>query len=127
MPHASNINLACIYLPGLQPHRNYFRLTQGLLDKNYPHAQQSYQTFSTQSTAFHLTCDPTFCDVSIDEAATKFGLTDFCPALADFQKSMEILHCPLGAIVLHYHIAIFLSIPFKHGQNCGYSASDTMC
>ena len=69
-----------------QPPKNYFRLSQGLLDGNYPHAQQPYQTFSTPSTAFHLTHDPTFCDVFINEAAMKFSLTDFHPALADFLK-----------------------------------------
>ena len=83
------------------PPKNYFKLAQDLLDGKYPHAQKPYWTFSMPSTAFHLTCEPTFHDVSVNEAAIQFGLTDFHPALANFLKWMGIhgdnsLPLPIG-------------------------------
>lgn len=66
--------------------KNYFKLAKDLLDGKYPHARQPYRTFSIPSTAFHLTRDPTFRNLSIDDASSQFGLSDLCPALADFIK-----------------------------------------
>lgn len=73
-----------------RPPKDYFKLAKDLLDRKYPHARQPYRTFSTPSTAFHLTREPTFRDVSVDEAAIQFSLTDFRPALADFLKRVGI-------------------------------------
>lgn len=73
-----------------RPPKDYFKLAKDLLDRKYPHARQPYRTFSTPSTAFHLTREPTFRDVSVNEAAIQFGLTDFRPALADFLKRVGI-------------------------------------
>ena len=66
--------------------KSYFTLAKELLDGKYPHALQPYHTFAIPSTTFHLTHDPTFHYLSVDEASSQFGLSDLHPALADFLR-----------------------------------------
>ena len=44
-------------------------------------------TFTDTCVAFYLNQDPSIKQMSVDEAAKKYGLPDLCPALADF------IHC----------------------------------
>ena len=69
-----------------QSPKNYFMLVKELLNGKYPHALQPYHTFAIPSTAFHPTHDPTFCNVSVDEVSSQFGLSDLHPALANFLR-----------------------------------------
>ena len=66
--------------------KDYFNIAKDLLDGRFPHAQWPYHSFSILSTPFHLTCNPTFCNLSVDEASSLFGLSDLHPALADFLR-----------------------------------------
>ena len=70
----------------LQTHKDYFKIAKDLSDGRFPHAKQPYHSFSILSTAFHLNHNPTFCNISVDEASSLFGLSDLCPALADFLR-----------------------------------------
>ena len=63
---------------------NYFREAESLLEGATPNAPHPRRTFIDAHTAFHLTRDPSFKQMTVDAVAQKFGLPDLRPSLADY-------------------------------------------
>ena len=66
----------------LQSPNNYF-VESAILHTN-PQVLHPLCTFINTNIVFHLNCNPSFKQMSIDNAAEKFGLPDLFPALVDF-------------------------------------------
>ena len=64
-----------------------------------PWALQPFCTFAGPCTAFHLSWDPSFKQMSINEVGKKYGLPDLCTALVDF------IHCYLPSTWLAVNTA----------------------
>lgn len=69
---------------------DYFQKADRLSCGQIPNAPLPYRTFYNSSTAFHLTRDPTYGKLSVDSAATQFGIADLCPALADYLRRVSV-------------------------------------
>jgi hypothetical protein len=67
---------------------DYFSEAQRLHEGAVPNAPRPCRTFATAHTAFHLTRDPSFKQMTIDAIAEMFGLPDLRPALADFLQRL---------------------------------------
>lgn len=80
------ISLAQLINSSLQSPSNYFDEAIGL--HTDPQALHPFHTFTDGCTAFHLNHNPSFRQMTITEAAEKFGLPDLGPALVDFMH-----HC----------------------------------
>jgi hypothetical protein len=63
---------------------NYFEEAEMLRLGEDPNAPYPFRTFSVTSTAFHLTRDPAYKQMTVDEAAVMFGLPDLRLALTGF-------------------------------------------
>ena len=63
---------------------DYFCKAASLLAGADPNAPCPFRTFTNAHTAFHLTRDPTFKQMTVDEVAEKFDLLDLRPSLADY-------------------------------------------
>ena len=120
------IHQTSILLPSIHPAsnlvgpswspKNYFTLAKKHLDGKYLHALQPYCTFAIPSTTFHLTHNPTFHYLSVDEASSWFGLSNLCPALANFLRwtanDGHKIPLPIGS----HHTALRLQpFPFING------------
>ncbi|KAF8160343.1 hypothetical protein K438DRAFT_1619422 [Mycena galopus ATCC 62051] len=73
----SGTNRACV---------NYFLTSKLLAEGRFPNAPFPFRTFSSLegNIAFHLSRDPSYCQLAVDSAALKFTLPDFRPALASY-------------------------------------------
>ena len=76
----ATILLAQLMTGFLQSPSNYF--DEATVLKDDPKAL--FFTFTDAHTTFHLICNPTFKQMTINEATKKFGLLDLCAALMDF-------------------------------------------
>lgn len=68
---------------------NYFLEAERLLSGEESRAPIPYRTFAGVNTAFHLTRDPSFKSLAIDEIASKYGIPDLRPALADYLQRIK--------------------------------------
>jgi hypothetical protein len=66
----------------------YFEEAEGLLHGEDPCAPLPFRTFASDSSAFHLTRNPSFKRMTIDEAAEKFHLPNLRAALADYLQQV---------------------------------------
>jgi hypothetical protein len=69
---------------------NYFSEAESLLEGATPNAPHPRRTFFDAHTAFHLTRDPSFKQMTIDAVAQKFGLPDLRPSLADYLQRVVL-------------------------------------
>jgi hypothetical protein len=72
---------------------DYFMLATMLLQGSYPRAPLPLQTFVGAKMAIHLSCDPSFSRMSVNETAEKFKLPDLRGALVNY-----INHGSVGGI-----------------------------
>ncbi|KAG1798271.1 uncharacterized protein HD556DRAFT_1440611 [Suillus plorans] len=70
-----------------RPITNYFGIAKILQHREVGTVPVPLCSFVVEHTAFHLTYNPSIRNISVDDAAIKFGLPDLRPAIADF------LHC----------------------------------
>lgn len=63
---------------------NYFNIASELQQGLKPDAPLPFRTFTDSSTAFHLTRDPSFKRLTVDEVSTKFNLQDLNTVLGDY-------------------------------------------
>jgi hypothetical protein len=85
------------FIPTIQPPRpargstptNYFITAKKLLEDPPAWTPRPLRTFSTLSTAFHLTHRANKTRMTIDDAALKFNLADLRPALADYVQRVK--------------------------------------
>ena len=76
------LSLAQLVKGQLRTPNDYF--DDATLLQNDCHALCPFRTFANPHTAFRLNRHPNFKQMTVEDAATKFGLPDLCPALADF-------------------------------------------
>ncbi|KAG1728049.1 uncharacterized protein EDB91DRAFT_1086214 [Suillus paluster] len=69
------------------PITNYFEIAKTLQHREMGMVPVPLCSFIIEHTAFHLAYDPSIRNISVDDAAIKFGLPDLQPAIANF------LHC----------------------------------
>ncbi|KAG2122736.1 hypothetical protein DEU56DRAFT_745840 [Suillus clintonianus] len=67
-----------------RPVTNYFVMARALQYKTEGSVPVPLRSFSFARTAFHLGYHPSIRNITVDEAAIKFGLPDLRPAIADF-------------------------------------------
>ena len=72
---------------------DYFTLATMLLQRLYPHAPLPLRTFVGAKMAIHLSCDPSFSRMSVNETADKFKLPDLHGAFVNY-----INHGSVGGI-----------------------------
>jgi len=92
------INKTSTLLAAIQPVSTLAAATRGQVDYfaqanilkhgKQPNVPCPFRTFSVASAAFHLTRDPTYRQMSIDDASVIFDLPDLRPALADYLQRM---------------------------------------
>lgn len=63
---------------------NYFAIAQLLQHKPVGSVPLPLRSFVVERTAFHLAYDPSIRNITVDDVAVRFGLSDLRPALADF-------------------------------------------
>lgn len=68
---------------------DYFSMAEDLLGGDQPNALRPFRTFSCPHTAFHLTRNPSFKRMTVDEAAKRFQLPDLRAAIADYLTRTE--------------------------------------
>ena len=68
---------------------NYFEEADCLKRGEDPRAPRPFRTFAVASTAFHLTRDPPFKQMLVDDVAAMFQLPDLRPALADYLQRLK--------------------------------------
>jgi hypothetical protein len=90
----SNIKPVSDILAGSRLLSNYFEEADSLNRGEYPKAPRPFRTFSAGSSAFHFTRDPSFKQMTVDNAATMFQLPDLRPALADYLQRAKGRHVP---------------------------------
>ena len=78
----ATISLAQLIKGSLRSPTNYFE--EAICLQNDHRAIRPFRTFIDTHTAFHLNRDPTFKQMTLEEAAEKFRLPDLGPALIDF-------------------------------------------
>ncbi|KAI6128922.1 hypothetical protein EDD16DRAFT_1690159 [Pisolithus croceorrhizus] len=91
---------------------NYFMIMDALMCGCIPNAPRPYHTFSTATTAFHLSTKPSL-RLSVDEAAVMFNLPDLHAAISEY------LHCLQSR--MPHHVSWVRSqqdhqLPFNHLQ-----------
>ena len=64
--------------------KDFFAVSQALIDDPSPSLPRPFRTFSTKMMAFHLNYDPDISRMPVDKAAEVFNISDLRPALADF-------------------------------------------
>ncbi|KAG1865732.1 hypothetical protein C8R48DRAFT_747731 [Suillus tomentosus] len=69
-----------------RPITNYFGIAKVLQHREVGTVPVPVRSFVVERTAFHLTYDPSIRNISVDDAAIKFGLPDLRPAIADFLR-----------------------------------------
>ncbi|KAI5982220.1 hypothetical protein EDD15DRAFT_2391380 [Pisolithus albus] len=67
---------------------NYFTIVDALMCGCIPNAPRLYRTFSTATTAFHLSTKPSL-RLSVDEAAIMFNLPDLHAAISEYLHRLE--------------------------------------
>ncbi|KAI5987639.1 hypothetical protein EDD15DRAFT_2371999 [Pisolithus albus] len=67
---------------------NYFTIADALVRGCIPNAPRPYRTFSTATTAFHLSTKPSL-RLSVDEAAAVFNLPDLRAAISEYLHRLE--------------------------------------
>lgn len=92
---------------------NYFAISAALSQGRFPKAPRPHRTFSTTTTAFHIGTKPSL-RLTIDEAATMFGLPDLLPELCRFWQRIDngVAHSLSGAITQDENY----SLPFDRLQ-----------
>ncbi|KAG1729418.1 hypothetical protein EDD22DRAFT_960913 [Suillus occidentalis] len=79
--------LAMSKYPGhSRPTTNYFEIAKVLQHREAGTVPVPLRSFVIERTAFHLAYDPSIRNISVDDAAIKFGLPDLRPAIADFLR-----------------------------------------
>ncbi|KAG1776681.1 hypothetical protein EV702DRAFT_1198051 [Suillus placidus] len=79
--------MATIKCPGHScPITNYFEIAKVLQHREVGTIPVPLRSFVVKRTVFHLTYDPSIRNLSVDDAAIKFGLPDLRPAIADFLR-----------------------------------------
>jgi hypothetical protein len=68
---------------------NYFEEAESLQCGEDPHAPLPFRTFAGASAALHLTRDPSFKRMSVDDVAARFNLPDLRPSLADYLQHIK--------------------------------------
>jgi hypothetical protein len=71
-------------LSGTRVIKDYFQLAESLLRGEHPQAPLPFRTFANTSSALHLTRDPSFKQMSIDEVAQIFCLPDLHISLMEY-------------------------------------------
>jgi hypothetical protein len=69
-----------------RPTTNYFEIAKVLQHREAGTVPVPLRSFVIERTAFHLAYDPSIRNISVDDAAIKFGLPDLRPAIADFLR-----------------------------------------
>lgn len=69
-------------------HLNYFSIADALARGSIPEAPIPYRTFSTSTTAFHLSTKPSL-RMTVDDASALFGLPDLRPAIWEFLQRVQ--------------------------------------
>ena len=75
---------------------DYFKMAKDLTSGLCPTAPQPFRTFSYSNIALHLTRDPNFKRMSVDEAAIKFQIPDLRGALGDYISRYSNSTYPIG-------------------------------
>ncbi|KAG1800382.1 uncharacterized protein HD556DRAFT_1430435 [Suillus plorans] len=69
-----------------RPTTNYFEIAKVLRHREAGTVPVPLRSFVIERTAFHLAYDPSIRNISVDDAAIKFGLPNLRPAIADFLR-----------------------------------------
>jgi hypothetical protein len=69
--------------------KDYFQQAKRLLQQRKDSTPFPLRTFSIPSTAFHLTRDPAYKQMSLDDAAAKFSIPDLIPAVSYFLLRLQ--------------------------------------
>jgi hypothetical protein len=93
----SNINPVGSLTGTTRINADYFRLAEDLQHGLYPLAPQPYRTFVSAQTAIHLTRDPSFRRMSVEQAAEQFNLPDLLGALIDYLSLDDSDNCAVGS------------------------------
>ena len=90
---------------------NYFAVTDALLHGSIPSALKPHCTFSNSTTTFHI-ANKLSLHITVDEAATLFGILDLHPAIWEFlQHSQDRTDHPVSGVrTQHLHCPL----PFDH-------------
>ena len=67
---------------------NYFAIADAIARGCIPSAPKPHRTFATPTTAFHIANKPSL-RMTVDEAATLFGIPDFRPAIWEFLQRIQ--------------------------------------
>ena len=81
----ADIDITTIQQPGHpRPITNYFAIAKLLQHRDEGSVPLPLRSFVIGRTAFHLAYDPSIRNITVDEVASRFGLADLRPAIADF-------------------------------------------
>jgi hypothetical protein len=81
----ADIDITTIQQPGHPcPIMNYFAIAKLLQHRDEGSVPLPLRSFVIGRTAFHLAYDPSIRNITVDEVASRFGLADLRPAIADF-------------------------------------------
>ena len=72
---------------------NYFAQSASLLKGKVPSAPHPYRTFAAEDAAFHLSRDPAYRRVVINDIVETFNLPDLLAALAQYAHRLMSGHC----------------------------------
>ncbi|KAI5982845.1 hypothetical protein EDD15DRAFT_2377170 [Pisolithus albus] len=89
--------------------------SRGITDNGkFPTAPHPYRTFASSTTAFHLSSKSTVTNMTVDDAAEMYGLSDFKPAIADYLRDHN--HNLTHMIGGRRQAAPGCQLPFHHIQ-----------
>ena len=88
-----NSPLPIHWIAGFFPFQvNYFAQSTSLLKGEVPLAPRPYRTFAIEDAAFHLSRDPAYRRVAINDIAQTFNLPDLSAALAQYTHRLMSGH-----------------------------------
>ena len=99
---------------------NYFAQSASLLKGKVPSAPHPYRTFAAEDAAFHLSRDPAYRRVAINDITETFNLPDLSAALAQYAHRLMSGHCThaIGGGTGYLPISLYLLIVPMFGQQC---------
>lgn len=68
----------------IQRGKDYFKLSDKLQQGSHPRVPQPFCTFVNSKTAMHLNRDPSFQQMTVEQAATKYNILDLRPVIIDY-------------------------------------------
>lgn len=93
----SNINSTSRLMGTARNNADYFKIATNLQRGLHPNAPQPFRTFQVAKTAIHLTRDPNFKQMTVEQAAERYKLPDLHGALIDYLSSISSISNSRGA------------------------------